>query len=111
MENENIQRRVGWQPIDEMMDQTTPETQAAYRTWRTSVISQPPPPLPPGPRSTTPSGLTIIEVQPGAGPEAKSGDRVTVHYVGTLLDATLRSPEADNPSVLEAVLASVPVPR
>jgi uncharacterized alpha-E superfamily protein len=25
-------------------------------------------------------------------------------YLGTLLDATLRSPEADNPSVLEAVL-------
>jgi FKBP-type peptidyl-prolyl cis-trans isomerase len=30
--------------------------------------------------------LQIQEVKPGEGQEAKSGDRVTVHYVGTLTD-------------------------
>ena len=32
------------------------------------------------------SGLTIDELKPGTGAEAKAGDRVTVHYVGTLTD-------------------------
>ena len=30
--------------------------------------------------------LQIEDLKAGAGPEAKSGDRVTVHYVGTLTD-------------------------
>ena len=32
--------------------------------------------------------LQIEEMKPGEGPEAKAGDRVTVHYVGTLTDGT-----------------------
>jgi len=32
------------------------------------------------------SDLQIETLKPGTGAEAKSGDRVTVHYVGTLLD-------------------------
>jgi FKBP-type peptidyl-prolyl cis-trans isomerase len=32
------------------------------------------------------SDLQIEEMRPGEGPDAKSGDRVTVHYVGTLTD-------------------------
>jgi hypothetical protein len=39
VEQQNIQKTVGWQAIDEMMDQASPETQTAYRTWRSSVIS------------------------------------------------------------------------
>jgi peptidylprolyl isomerase len=37
---------------------------------------------------TTPSGLTYIEVAPGAGDLAKVGDVVEVHYRGTLADGT-----------------------
>lgn len=37
---------------------------------------------------TTPSGLTFIEVAPGAGDLAKVGDVVEVHYRGTLADGT-----------------------
>ena len=32
------------------------------------------------------SQLVIEDIKPGAGAEAKSGDRVTVHYVGILTD-------------------------
>ncbi len=32
------------------------------------------------------SGLQIEDLKPGSGAEAKSGDSVTVHYVGTLTD-------------------------
>ncbi|WP_373049533.1 FKBP-type peptidyl-prolyl cis-trans isomerase [Vulgatibacter sp.] len=34
--------------------------------------------------TTTASGLQIEEIREGDGPEAKRGQRVTVHYVGTL---------------------------
>lgn len=37
---------------------------------------------------TTPSGLTFIEVAPGAGDLARVGDVVEVHYRGTLADGT-----------------------
>jgi peptidylprolyl isomerase len=37
-----------------------------------------------GARTVTPSGLTIIEVKTGTGVAAKSGDAVTVHYIGRL---------------------------
>ncbi len=36
--------------------------------------------------TTTPSGLRYTDEQVGTGPEAKSGDRVSVHYTGTLVD-------------------------
>lgn len=35
---------------------------------------------------TTPSGLKYTDVTPGAGANPKSGQRVTVHYTGTLSD-------------------------
>ena len=34
------------------------------------------------------AGLTVIDEVVGEGPSAKSGDRVTVHYTGWLLDGT-----------------------
>ena len=36
----------------------------------------------------TASGLTIDDVQIGSGEEAKAGQNVTVHYVGTLTNGT-----------------------
>lgn len=41
-----------------------------------------------GEPTTTTSGLQFVEVQPGAGDEATSGHRVTVHYTGWLQDGT-----------------------
>ncbi len=35
-------------------------------------------------REVFPDGLVIEELAPGSGPEAKAGDRVAVHYDGTL---------------------------
>ncbi len=37
---------------------------------------------------TTESGLQYIEIEPGTGAQAKAGDLVSVHYVGTLEDGT-----------------------
>ena len=37
---------------------------------------------------TTESGLQYIEVEAGTGEQAKAGDLVSVHYVGTLEDGT-----------------------
>lgn len=37
---------------------------------------------------TTSSGLGIEEIRVGAGPEAKAGDTVQVHYTGWLTDGT-----------------------
>ncbi len=36
----------------------------------------------------TPSGLKYVDQKIGAGPEAKTGDAVQVHYTGWLLDGT-----------------------
>jgi len=44
--------------------------------------SQPPPP-PPGPKT-----LEKVDTVVGTGPEAKVGDKVKVHYTGTLLNGT-----------------------
>jgi FKBP-type peptidyl-prolyl cis-trans isomerase len=35
---------------------------------------------------TAPAPLQIEDLKPGTGPEAKAGQTVTVHYVGTLTD-------------------------
>lgn len=42
-----------------------------------------PPPVN-GQPTTTPSGLQYIDVVPGTGDEARTGQRVTVHYTGWL---------------------------
>jgi hypothetical protein len=38
---------------------------------------------------TSPSGLQIVEVQPGTGAEAQAGKTVSVHYTGYLTDGTV----------------------
>src|SRR5512138_1919681 len=37
---------------------------------------------------TTPSGLKYVDLQPGAGAEARAGQQVQVHYTGWLTDGT-----------------------
>jgi FKBP-type peptidyl-prolyl cis-trans isomerase len=46
-----------------------------------------PPPVA-GQPMPTPSGLQYIEVAPGAGPEARAGQNVTVHYTGWLTNGS-----------------------
>lgn len=41
-----------------------------------------------GESMTTESGLQYVEIEPGTGEQAKAGDLVAVHYVGTLEDGT-----------------------
>ncbi|MBL8957335.1 MAG: FKBP-type peptidyl-prolyl cis-trans isomerase [Myxococcaceae bacterium] len=47
---------------------------------------KPKPAAAPQPPVTRESGLTVQVLRPGDGDDAKSGDKVTVHYVGTLAD-------------------------
>ncbi len=42
----------------------------------------------PGPEVTTPSGLRYQVLATGAGNEVKAGDKIAVHYTGTLVDGT-----------------------
>ena len=38
---------------------------------------------------TTPSGLKYVDLAPGSGPVIKTGDEVTVNYVGKFMDGTV----------------------
>lgn len=51
-----------------------------------SAVTVEPPAAPPS--APAPAELKVEDLKPGAGREAKSGDRVNVHYTGTLLDGT-----------------------
>jgi len=46
---------------------------------------------------TTPSGLKYVDIAPGTGPQVKTGDHVTVTYVGKLTDGTKFDASADHP--------------
>jgi peptidylprolyl isomerase len=61
-----------------------PEEQLAEAQPPAPPTSQPAMTLADGPRTVTPSGLTIIETQPGTGPAAKPGDTVEMNYRGRL---------------------------
>jgi peptidylprolyl isomerase len=47
----------------------------------------------------TPSGLKYIDIVVGTGPAIKTGDRVSVKYVGKLLDGTKFDASADHPEM------------
>jgi peptidylprolyl isomerase len=46
---------------------------------------------------TTPSGLKYVDIASGTGPLVKTGDHVTVTYVGKLIDGTKFDASADHP--------------
>ncbi len=46
---------------------------------------------------TTPSGLKYVDITVGTGQAVKTGDHVTVTYVGTLTDGTKFDASADHP--------------
>jgi len=46
---------------------------------------------------TTPSGLKYVDITEGTGPLVKTGDHVTVTYVGKLIDGTKFDASADHP--------------
>jgi FKBP-type peptidyl-prolyl cis-trans isomerase len=45
-----------------------------------------PKPLNPQPPVTMPNGVVVHTLRPGDGDVAKKGDKITIHFVGTLLD-------------------------
>ena len=74
----------------------------------TSARAQTPPPAPSGsaavdadkdsgkPVVTTSSGLKYVDLVAGTGPAVKTGDHVSVNYVGKLLDGTKFDASADH---------------
>ena len=48
---------------------------------------------------TTPSGLKYVDIVVGTGPDVKTGDHVSVKYVGKLLDGTKFDASADHPDM------------
>jgi FKBP-type peptidyl-prolyl cis-trans isomerase len=48
---------------------------------------------------TTPSGLKYVDIVVGTGPAVKTGDHVSVKYVGKLLDGTKFDASADHPQM------------
>lgn len=66
----------------------------AYGVWTPKEPSGPPADTAPAPKpavdaAVVPEGpLEITDTKIGTGPEAKVGDKVSVHYVGTLVDGT-----------------------
>jgi peptidylprolyl isomerase len=52
---------------------------------------------------TTPSGLKYVDIVVGAGPAVKTGDHVSVNYVGKLLDGTKFDASADHGGTFDYV--------
>ena len=48
---------------------------------------------------TTPSGLKYVDILVGTGPAVKTGDHVSVKYLGKLLDGTKFDASADHPDM------------
>ena len=52
---------------------------------------------------TTPSGLKYVDIVVGTGPAVKTGDHVSVNYVGKLLDGTKFDASADHGGTFDYV--------
>jgi len=60
----------------------------------------------PAASAAVPAGLVKEDIKVGKGPEAKSGDRVAVHYTGTLLDGTKFDSSRDRGEPFEFALGA-----
>ena len=75
----------------------------AYRAFFPSTSAQPPQ-IANGDMVTTASGLQYQDIVVGEGTEAKSGDRVSVHYTGWLEDGTKFDSSLDRGTPFEFTL-------
>jgi FKBP-type peptidyl-prolyl cis-trans isomerase len=60
----------------------------------------------PAASAAAPAGLVKEDIKVGKGPEAKSGDTVSVHYTGTLLDGTKFDSSRDRGDPFEFALGA-----
>ena len=72
-----------------------------------SQTAAPPPPAAPA----LPESITSTTIAKGKGPAAKTGDKVRVHYVGTLLDGTKFDSSRDRDKPFDFVLGQGQVIR
>jgi FKBP-type peptidyl-prolyl cis-trans isomerase len=71
-------------PPEPIAVEAKPAPSASAATSAAATASAPPPPAPAAPVGT----VAVTQLGPGKGAQAKDGDRVRVHYVGTLLDGS-----------------------
>jgi len=81
-------------PVASLQAQTAPAGKASNETDKDTGK----------PIITTASGLKYVELAPGAGPAAKTGDHLFVHYEGKLLDGTKFDSSYDRGQPFDLVL-------
>ncbi len=80
---------VGVQGEPQAIGETNTATNTKQNTVQAQAISEfNSPSTPVGQPTKTPSGLEYVTLKEGTGPIAKSGQRVEIHYTGTLADGT-----------------------